>query len=89
MNTVTVEKLREALKEAKKENAYVYVVETGGYPDIWVNDASYNNVAQGVYVIQLLTTDILDDGYFMRVKDNVQEYLTLEEFVAELDAKYN
>lgn len=89
MNTVTVEKLREALKEAKKENAYVYVVETAGEPQIWVNDASYNNVAQGVYVIQLLTTDILDDGYFMRVKDNVQEYLTLEDFVAELDAKYN
>lgn len=89
MNKITVEKLKQALKEAKQEGAYVYVVETAGEPQIWVNDASYNNVAQGVYVIELLTADILETGDFMRVKDNIQEYLTLEDFVAELDAKYN
>lgn len=89
MNKITVEKLKQALKEAKREGAYVYVVETAGEPQIWVNDASYNNVAQGVYVIELLTADILETGDFMRVKDNIQEYLTLEDFVAELDAKYN
>lgn len=89
MNTITVEKLKQALAEARQEGATVYVVETAGKPEIWVNDASYNNVAQGVYVIQTLGTDVLETGDFARVKDNTMEYVTLEEFASELNATYN
>jgi hypothetical protein len=49
------EVLQKALREAKRKMANIYLVESKGEPEIWVNSASANNVRMGTPVIKVLS----------------------------------
>lgn len=90
MNTITVEKVKKACLEAKKEGDLVYVVEERGMPSLWVNSAdAYNGISIGTAIIQVLhPTDVLEYNNFTRSRQGYTYYCSVEELIEELNEEY-
>jgi len=83
---LTVKKLQDAKKELLKHGGAIYVVQSAGKVEVWVNSGGYNAVSMGTHVIQILDEgQITYDNVFYQSKN---QEMSLQEFCDMVNKEY-
>ena len=83
---LTVKKLQDAKKELLKRGGAIYVVQSAGKVEVWVNSAGYSAVSMGTHVIQILDEgQIKYDNVFYQSKN---QEMSLQEFCDMVNNEY-
>jgi len=83
---LTVKMLKDAKKELLKHGGAIYVVESGGNVEVWVNSGGYNAVSMGTHVIQMLDSGAIDYDFVTYQSKNQQ--INLQEFCDMVNEEY-
>jgi len=83
---LTVKKLQDAKKELLKHGGAIYVVQSAGKVEVWVNSGGYSAVSMGTHVIQILDEgQITHDNVFYQSKN---QEMNLQEFCDMVNKEY-
>jgi len=83
---LTVKKLQDAKKELLKRGGAIYVVQSAGKVEVWVNSGGYSAVSMGTHVIQILDEgQITYDNVFYQSKN---QEMNLQEFCDRVNKEY-
>jgi len=83
---LTVKKLQDAKKELLKRGGAIYVVQSGGNVEVWVNSEGYSAVSIGTHVIQMLDKGNIDyDNVFYQSKN---QEMSLQKFCDMVNEEY-
>jgi len=83
---LTVKKLQDAKKELLKRGGAIYVVQSAGKVEVWVNSGGYSAVSMGTHVIQILDKGNIDyDNVFYQSKN---QEMSLQEFCDMVNKEY-
>jgi len=83
---LTVQKLQDAKKELLKHGGAIYVVQSAGKIEVWVNSGGYSAVSMGTHVIQILDTGAIDYNFVTYQRKNMQ--MNLQEFCDIVNEEY-
>lgn len=82
---ITKKSLQNALREAKRKDSYIYVVNTTAEGvEIWVNSATPDIIRQGTEVIKVLDYGEIENDYIY-YKDG---FYTMDEFCSMINSRY-
>jgi len=83
---LTVKKLQDAKKELLKRGGAIYVVQSAGKVEVWVNSGGYSAVSLGTHVIQMLDEgQIKYDNVFYQSKN---QEMNLQKFCDMVNEEY-
>ena len=83
---LTFKKLQDAKKEVLKRGGAIYVVQSAGKIEVWVNSGGYSAVSMGTHVIQILDKGNIDyDNVYYQSKN---QEMNLQKFCDMVNKEY-